>query len=327
LSDDAEASQLDVSVVVCTRNRAGPLAELLESFTRIRVPDGLSWELLIVDNGSTDATPQVIEGYADRLPIRAVREETPGLANARNRGVASARGRYICWTDDDVEIDPEWLAAYAEAFRRFPDAAVFGGEIIPKLQPPTPRWFARLSHRWPLDNIVAARAFGDAIELDFERGVVPWGANYAVRTEEQRRHLYDPNLGVSPVQRRSGEETQAIFEALRAGARGRWTPASKVYHLFPPHRQSRRYFHQHFVGIGETQAYLDATHEIHYMNRDGRQPRDVRRSAGDLWLRMAFYGVLFAGFHAIGMTQRSLYYLRRHSIYSGVLAFKRRGQA
>jgi len=318
------SQQLDISVVVCTRNRAGPLRALLASFAALRVPPGLAWELLIVDNGSTDDTAAVVMGHQDRLPIRCVREETPGLSNARNRGVAAARGRLICWTDDDVEIDPDWLAAYAEAARAHPEATVFGGRIEPRLLPPTPDWFSRLLGLWPISDIVAARDFGDQqVALDFDKGLVPWGANYAITRQAQLDHPYDPHLGVSPLQRRSGEETQAMFEIMGGGATGWWVPGSRVFHLYPPRRQSRSYFHEHYVGIGETQAYLDATHERHYMNRDGRQPRLVRSNPYVLVARMALNGLLFAAFHALGRTRRSLYYLRRYALYSGVLAYRR----
>src|SRR5579864_5913338 len=120
----------EISVIICTRDRAAQLASVLATACALKVPEGLSWELCVVDNGSSDSTPQVVREFSETLPIRYIREDVPGLSNARNRGVDEARGRYICWTDDDVEIDPEWLSAYAEAFRRHPDAAVFGGRIL-----------------------------------------------------------------------------------------------------------------------------------------------------------------------------------------------------
>ena len=320
----ASSAEIDISVVICTRNRAAPLAQLLESMTGLTVPDRLRWELLIVDNGSTDTTRAVIESFEGRLPIRYVREHTPGLSNARNCGVAAARGRYICWTDDDVEIDTGWLAAYADAFAAYPDDAVFGGVIEPKLQQPATPWFARLVNRWPVNGIVAKRDFGsEAIPLGYENDRVPWGANFAIRAAEQKQHLYDPHLGVSPVQRRSGEESQVIFEILSGGATGRWTPRSKVFHIFPIERQSLKYTFVHFHAIGETQAYLDSKHHIHYMNRDGKQPRLVYENPLKIFLLMKIYSSLYEIFRLVGLRLRSLYYLRRAAMYSGVVAFRK----
>lgn len=320
---DTSHDSLDVSVVVCTRNRAGPLTNLLGTMAAMRVPPDLAWELLVVDNGSTDETPSVVQSFADRLPVRYTREEMPGLSNARNHGVAEARGRHLCWTDDDAEVHPDWLAAYAAAFKAHPEAAVFGGRVTPRLDPPTPPWFARLAGKWPLNGIVAERNFGDQpLPLDFSCDRVPWGVNYAVRAAEQRRHRYDPALGVSPTHRRSSEESQVLFEIIDGGATGWWVPGCQVFHIFPARRQSRKYFAEHFAAIGEALAHLDDTRERHVMNRDGKQPRMVHGSRIALQARIAFFGALFAAFHVIGMTLRSLYYLRRYGMYSGILAYK-----
>src|SRR5688572_3945090 len=149
------AAAIDVSVIVCTRNRAGRLRVLLESACGLAVPPDLAWELLVIDNGSGDDTAAVASAFSGRLPLRHVREPVIGLCAARNRGVAEARGRYLCWADDDVRLDPCWLAAYAEAFARHPDAAIFGGRILPELEPPLAGWFARHMYEWPLANVVA----------------------------------------------------------------------------------------------------------------------------------------------------------------------------
>jgi len=115
----SQSDKVEVTAIICTRNRATQLSQVLESASHLVVPPGLSWEFIVVDNGSSDNTADVVRRYAGRLPLRIVREEIPGLSNARNRGVAEARGDYICWTDDDVRLDPNWLAAYAAALRAF----------------------------------------------------------------------------------------------------------------------------------------------------------------------------------------------------------------
>ena len=81
-----------ISVVVCTRNRARQIGEFLESVVALTPPSRADWELVLIDNGSTDGTAEVAERYADRLPLRVVREDRPGLSNARNAGVAAACG-------------------------------------------------------------------------------------------------------------------------------------------------------------------------------------------------------------------------------------------
>ena len=72
-------TKLDVSVVICTRNRAPRLRQVLDSAAEMRIPEGLDWELLVIDNGSTDDTEEVALGFACRLPIRVIREDNAGL--------------------------------------------------------------------------------------------------------------------------------------------------------------------------------------------------------------------------------------------------------
>jgi glucosyl-dolichyl phosphate glucuronosyltransferase len=315
----AASYAVDVTVIICTRDRALQLRECLTSAAELRAPERLRWELLLVDNGSSDNTAEVAASFKDRLPIRVVREEAAGLSHARNRGVAEATGTYICWTDDDVLLDPDWLAAYAAAFERHPEAAVFGGQIIPVLQPPTPKWFGRLADQWPLTTLMAKRDYGDKpIPLGFERGVVPWGANFAVRTTEQRRVPYEPALGVSPLQRRVGEEAEVIFRILKAGSVGWWTPKARVWHIIPVKRQTLRYVYEYYLSCGETAAYMERVWPgAHHMAGSKRDMERVAGSAFSLYARAALKGMLFAAAWLVGATSRSLLFLTQAAIHMG----------
>jgi glucosyl-dolichyl phosphate glucuronosyltransferase len=86
----------------------------------------------VIVHTSTDHTVDVIREYVGRLPVRWEFEPRPGKSNAQNRAIDFAKGDYILWTDDDVVVDAGWLTAYVGAFRRWPEAAVFGGRITPK---------------------------------------------------------------------------------------------------------------------------------------------------------------------------------------------------
>ena len=315
----AGAPRIDITVLICTRNRAAQLQNVLDSACRLVVPLGVRWELLLVDNGSSDNTAEVALGFRPRLPIRVVREDAAGLSHARNRGVAEARGTYICWTDDDVLIDPNWLSAYAAAFARHPDAAVFGGEIIPVLEPPTPRWFARFADQWPLTTLLARRDHGgQPVPLSFKNAVVPWGANFAVRTAEQRTVAYEPGLGVSPLQRRVGEEAEAVFQIMKRGATGWWVPEARVRHIIPVKRQTWRYVYEFFLSCGETVAYMErAWPGAHHVALNAREMGRVRRSALSLYLRATLFACLFSAAWLAGSTRRALQFLTLVGFYHG----------
>lgn len=267
-ADPMADTPLDVTVVICTRNRARQLDAVLTSATRMHVPPGLRWEFLLIDNGSTDGTADVARGYAGRLPMRVVTEPVPGLSNARNRAVREARGRYMCWTDDDVRIGTGWLAAYVDAFARHPEAAVFGGRVVPVLEGgEAPDWFEQGKYEPPISSLLAYRDFGPAeFAFDFDRGQKPFGANYALRTAEQRAALYDPELGVSPLHKRLGEETDVIHRIAEAGGTGWWVPGSSVEHLIPPARQTSSYLFEYYFLAGATYAHLrQARGSRHYL--------------------------------------------------------------
>ena len=172
-------------MAICTRNRADLLDRTLEQMTRMLVPDRTIWELLVVNNGSTDNTDQVITEYAGRLPIRALSELEVGLSTARNAAVREAAGEYLLWTDDDVLVDKGWLAAYLVAFEQHPEAVIFGGPILPSFENPPPRWLHRSLH---LPSVAGALALRNvrttSVHLTTDR--LPFGANFAVRAAEQK---------------------------------------------------------------------------------------------------------------------------------------------
>jgi glycosyltransferase involved in cell wall biosynthesis len=132
-----------ISVAICTWNRAPLLRRALQEMTQLIVPPGVEWELLIVDNNSTDATESIVAEYVRRLPVRRLFEPTPGKSNALNLAIREARGDYILWTDDDALVDRQWLAAYARAIEERPRAVFFGGPVHPWFAEPPPTWLKR----------------------------------------------------------------------------------------------------------------------------------------------------------------------------------------
>ncbi len=241
-----------VSVAICTWNRAGLLAQTLEAMTRLRVPADLSWELLVVNNGCTDPTDEVLQQYATRLPLRRCWEPVLGLSHARNRAVAEARGDYLVWTDDDVLVNEDWLTEYCRAFDRWPEAAVFGGPVAPWFAGTPPQWLVQVFPR--VASAFAAIDLGDqAVPLDPE-GSLPFGANMAIRMREQRSHRFDASLGVRGSQRGAAEETCLIQSILRDGAAGWWVPAARVRHYIPTERQTTTYLRRHYFAYGRVCA-------------------------------------------------------------------------
>jgi glycosyltransferase involved in cell wall biosynthesis len=319
----SEFLMLDVSVIVCTRNRARQLAGMLDSACSLAVPADVEWELLIIDNGSHDETPEVVRRYAHRLPLRCVVEPIAGLSHARNRGVDEARGRYICWTDDDVLLESNWLRAYVAAFRRHPEAAVFGGRILPELEPPAPAWFDRGKHRWPLACPACHTDMGDTIIPIAANGRIPWGANFAIRAAEQKRHRYNVAIGVSPAHRRIGEETDLIYRVMKAGGTGWWVPDSRIRHILPAARQTRRSILRYFEQAGQTAAYLHDMFPGDNANERDGAPAMAALATPALWWRLIAHRLVASAAWLVGARDIGLYSLARFGLYLGVANHRR----
>ncbi|MGH7629365.1 MAG: glycosyltransferase [Gemmatimonadales bacterium] len=237
-----------ITVAICTWNRSALLRATLQRMTELAAPAGVTWELLVVDNNSTDDTRNVVAAFEARLPIRYLFEPTPGKSNACNLAAREARGRYILWTDDDVLVAPDWLTAYCRAFARWPDAAVFGGRILPWFAGTPPDWLVRGFHH--VEHAFAALDLGpEAMPLGGDR--LPFGANMAIRTKEQREHRYDPGLGPRPNSGLRGEEITLVRGMLAAGATGWWVPDAEVRHYIPEHRQTTGFLKVYYQGWGE----------------------------------------------------------------------------
>jgi glycosyltransferase involved in cell wall biosynthesis len=130
---------MEISVVICTRNRAESLRRTLHRFSEITIPEGCSWEIIAVDNGSTDSTRTVIEEFriASGLNVIYIYEPKPGLSHARNRGIREATGEMIAFTDDDIIVDTFWIQGIYREGCSNENAAMCFGQTKP-YSPETP---------------------------------------------------------------------------------------------------------------------------------------------------------------------------------------------
>src|SRR5688572_24040780 len=127
------------TVVISTYNRARSLIETLAALSRIRT--ARSWEVLVVDNRSTDDTATAVQKVARGYPVelRYIYEPTPGKYRAMNTAVGAARGEIIAATDDDAVVEPEWLERVDEALLSL-QCDFVGGPVAPLWQQPPPAW-------------------------------------------------------------------------------------------------------------------------------------------------------------------------------------------
>lgn len=128
LSHARMSSEMQLSLVICTRDRASQLAGTLQSLTKLRSP--VPWELIIVDNGSKDETQGVINSYTESLPVKTVIELQPGLGRARNRGWAMSTGNIVAFTDDDCYPAEDFLHSIVLCFEEHSELGFIGGRVL-----------------------------------------------------------------------------------------------------------------------------------------------------------------------------------------------------
>jgi glucosyl-dolichyl phosphate glucuronosyltransferase len=231
------------SVVLATRNRESLLAETLAALADQRWP-GDRFEILVADNGSTDGTRAVVRRAAARAAAPRIRYRyvaEPGKSHAVNAILRGARGSLVAMTDDDVCPEPEWLDRLAAAFDET-GADFVAGRILPRWECDPPPWLST-----PLYGVLAIPDNGERrLELGPNqegRGVIPIGANMAVRMSVVRRlgGLRD-DLGKLSGTLRTGEDHEFYLRMIRAGCRGVYEPSARVRHFVPRERLVPGYF-------------------------------------------------------------------------------------
>jgi glycosyltransferase involved in cell wall biosynthesis len=240
---------MKISIAICTWNRCRLLQQTLQSLLDARLPDGVSWQVVLVDNNSTDNTKAIIESFESELPIDYVFEAKQGHSVSRNTAIANATGDYIIWTDNDVIVGDDWLVQYARAFQAHPQTAYFGGPIIPVFESGMPDW---LGATWEkCKSVFAERDLGPQ-ERSLGAGVFPYGANFAIRTDIQKQFLFDTTDGRKANSMLGDDEIAVLRRVDAQGFQGHWVPKANVKHIIPDDRATTKYIGRYFVGQGQT---------------------------------------------------------------------------
>jgi len=240
---------MDVSVVLCTFNRAHLLPGALEALAAQQVEPDATWELVVVDNNSRDATRAVVEEFAARspMPVRYVFEGTQGLSVARNTGIAHSKGEIIAFTEDDARPAPDWVGAMRRIFAE-EGVDVLGGPILPLAEHPVPRWLRR---RPELLNCLGIMPHAERVPiLDGLEKAQIWGGNMAFRRAVvEQVGAFDALRGRIGRQLFGTEDVDLVARAMRAGLTIVYDPRLVMRHLLLPERMRRRYILRwHFEG-------------------------------------------------------------------------------
>jgi GT2 family glycosyltransferase len=230
-----------ITVILCTYNRYQSLANALESVAAQKLPQSVDWEVLVVDNNSTDHTRTVVDEFRRRHPGRFLYqfEAQPGKSYALNAAIREAQGDIVAFMDDDVTVEPDWLQNLTAPLHDHEWAGA-GGRIVLEWPASVPDWLATGGEaaRLPLPSF----DLGDEAK---ELREPPFGTNMAFHKIMFEKHGgFRTDLGPSPRRDTpdSCEDTDFGRRLLKAGERLRYEPSAIVHHPVPANRIDKAYF-------------------------------------------------------------------------------------
>lgn len=279
-----------LTVLICTHDRAALLQRVLDSLDRARRPQALQVEVLVVANACSDATHALLEQRAQpapqRLPLRWVIEPRPGKSHALNRGAAEPGAPWLAIVDDDHRVDGDFLLRIGQALQAQPQADLLCGRILPDWDGSEPAWVHDTGcwRIYPLP--IPRQEFGDTARELHADGPLPGGGNQIVRRDVlQRLGGFSAELGPQGHDLGGGEDLDFVLRALRAGLRLWHDPAIVQYHYVDPARLQLGYLMHKACQRSASSVQLNAA--AHDAGATAGVPRYLYRKLAGYLLRAA----------------------------------------
>lgn len=242
----------DVTVLLATRNGAHVLPRTLEGYKAF-ADDSIRWKLIVVDNGSSDETPQILSHYARELPLTVIYEARPGKNIALNAGLEFIEGNFIILTDDDAVPQTGFIRDWQRTLDEQPNYDVFGGTILPLFEIEPPDWLTKCEHnfaplysvrRLPDGPINACEIFGPNMAVRHQ--VFASGARF---DETIGPNAHDTNYAM-------GSETEFCIRASRNRHQTWFASAPTVKHIVREHQVTLEFWKTRAYRLGRGIAHL-----------------------------------------------------------------------
>jgi len=246
-----------LTVLMATHNGARTLPRVLDAYCKLDAPRG-GWKLVIVDNGSTDDTNQILTSFETRLPLTRVWEPTLGKSAALNSGLSHVAGDLVVMTDDDAIPNQDWLVQLRIAADGHPSFSIFGGAIIPLWEEEPASW------------ILPFCGFLSITEPSWKESPIKaehvYGPNMAVRSELiHAGYRFDTSLGPAGSLYRMGEDCDFLQRIARAGFTAWHCKAAVVGHIIQKHQMNRRFMLRRARAHGWAMYRLDYFQHKQYL--------------------------------------------------------------
>lgn len=244
---------MKLTVLIATHNGAKTLPQVFEAFLHLDIKN-VNWKIVIVDNASTDATPEILRKYSERLPLLSLRTEKQGKNIALNIGLEHIEGDLIVLTDDDVIPSNDWLEAIHDAANLNPSFDIFAGRIDAIWPDKTPSWIFRLVNLGATYGITPS---------ELKSGPIPaekaWGANMAIRRKVfDAGYRFNELVGPTSGQYMMGSETEFTSRLKKDGYKAWFSDTAKVGHIIRENQIQREWIIQRGYRLGRHMFHQEA---------------------------------------------------------------------
>ena len=302
--------KMKVSVIIPTRNRAIYLEKMLDSLLEQTISKD-EFEVIVIDNGSTDSTKVVCSQKKNSFPhFRYILEKNPGLHSGRNRGFLEAQGDYLLFADDDVIAFPTWIEGIIEGLER-EDVALAGGNVIPKFETNKPEWLN--------DFIVNKNHFMIVGQLSViwtsereNRIINPFyifGCNFGVKREilEKCEGFHPDGMPDGLLMYRGDGESYVSHYVQQNRLKAMFVPKASVYHVIPQERTSILYLRKRGKRDGISEMYSKLREEgirggIYCLQQSIKPLKDFT-SYRVIYYKAALEGKIYLFFYYVAYSQ------------------------
>lgn len=281
-----------VSVVICCHQGAARLPATLDHLANQRFDRHVPWEVVLVDNASSDGTREVALTRWSRLtgaPLRVVDEPRLGVAWARETGLRSARHTFVSFVDDDNHVDPRFVETVFDVMSRHPEAGACAGHNTQLTEGEVPPWFRHFANAYA----VGTQGTGEHGDVT-ERRRYFWGAGLTLRRsawEELQAAGFTPMLASRQGRGlRSGDDGELCFALQFAGWRLYYDSRIRLHHYLPPSRLRLSYLRRLMRGSGRTNIGLRPYRVLLHPEMSG-EPRSWRRDSLEALRRTAYWAL------------------------------------
>lgn len=252
---------MDISIIICTYNRVDNLKDCFNCLASQEITSNFAWEVLLVDNNSSDHTKQFTLDYAAQadFKLRYSFESQQGLSHARNHGVNDSTGRILIFIDDDIRVSKNWLQSIVNAFNTQQCDAV-GGRIHIESPAKLPKWITL-----DMYGFLGHQDFGNEPRSMDGYKEFPFGGNMAIkRAVFEKIGLFDTSMGrkgtgLKKEELFKGEETDFFHRLADVGGRFYYQPEALVLHKILAHQLKPKFFLTLHNNAGQLESRRDAS--------------------------------------------------------------------